>query len=105
MRRLHILWHWAQDPILPRSTVEEAALESQLYLAPLAIDLRVHDKQPVAVAPAGRPWGVAAADSDGVRGLLDDFEVVGNLGARLVGGGREVTGRPEVVGGFGLVFL
>lgn len=105
MRRLHVLGHGPQYTVLLLGRAEEAALESQLDLVALLVHLGVHDKQAVALPCALLFRRVAAPHGDGVRRLLDHFEVICDLGAWLVCRGSERIGRPEVVRGRGFVFL
>lgn len=106
MSLLHVLGHGPQDAVVLVLGVEEAALEAQLDLAPLLVDLGVHDEQAVALARAGVSHrAVAAAHGDGRGRLLDDLEVVCYSRAGLVGGGRQVARGPELVGGLGLVLV
>jgi len=106
VRDLHVLGHRAQDAVVLVLGVEEAALEAQLDLAPLLVDLGVHDEQAVTLPRPGAAHGaVAAADGNGGGGLLDDLEVVRYARARLVVGCRQVARGPEVVGCLGLVLV
>lgn len=106
MRRLHVFGHGPQDAVVLVLGVEEAALEAQLHLATLLVDLGVHDEQAVALARARAADGaVAAAHGDGRGSLLDDLEVVRYARAGLVVGGRQVARGPELVWGLFLVLV
>lgn len=85
---------------LAQSLVKDA-LEPKLGVAFVDVDLRRDLEQAVRGPDVAFQGRVAAADDDGLEpadaGFGENFEVVGYLGAGLVGGGEELGLRPELV--------
>lgn len=85
---------------LAQSLVKDA-LEPKLGVAFVDVDLRRDLEQAVRGPDVAFQGRVAAADDDGLEpadaGFGENFEVVGYLGAGLVGGGEELGLRPQLV--------
>lgn len=84
----------------------EAALELELRDAFLLLDDGRDFEEAVGFADIGVSGSIATTNGDRFVGLLENFEVVGDHGADLVGVGEEVFAIPEVGGGLGaLIFI
>lgn len=84
---------------------EEDALDAQLDLLVGLVDGGADDKEAVRGARASCARCIAGAHGDRGRGLLKDFEVVGDQCALVVGAGRELLSVPELAGGLGAAVL
>lgn len=101
MQLLNPRRHRPLEPIhLARARVQ-AALEPELDLLPFLVDGGADDEEAVGRSQGLVAGRVAAADGDGGGCLFDDFEVVCDLGAFVVGAGRELLVCPELLGGLG----
>lgn len=77
--------------------VEETALESQLDLAMDLVNAGADDEEAVGASQALVARRVSAAHGDVPGGLLDDLEVIGELGALIVSALSELLLVPELV--------
>jgi hypothetical protein len=99
VQHLHPARHRALNTFHPAAADEEAALEPKHGLATLPVNGRADDEEPIRVARARVPGGIAAANNNLGRRLLDNFEVVRELGSRLVCGSSQLINRPQLGGG------
>lgn len=83
----------------------EAALQGEFGLSFLLVHHRANFKQTVGGADTLFAWRGTTADNNLLVGLLDDFKVVGDHGADLVGACEEILAFPEMAGGLGTLVL
>lgn len=97
MKLLHPGRHGALEARDGAFTMVETALERELHLLPLLVDLGPDDEQAVGAPECLVTRGVSASDGDSRGRLVENLEVVSDLGALVIVAGRQVLVRPKLL--------